>query len=266
MIWFTRVVILGVFIAIGAGISPASRAQTPITLVVADAFPPTQYLSRAGVPSGLVVDVALAVLEEAGFDPVTVRALPWNRAQMMTLQGETVIGGFSYSEERVDRGFVYSDVAFHMPIVVVTRTDYDMAFQDGYDLIGHRVGIPLGASYGPVFESLRPRLTLQQDDSSAEQRLRQVLHGRIDVGIFVGGRVFLEYTQEQFGIDPSDFRMFDTPLTQDALHLAVGTANPMADQIIARINSAIATLQADGTIAAIVARDPDRDRRNDPAG
>jgi len=240
-------VALALLLAVAA---PRPAAAETIRLVSANGFPPMMY-EEGGAARGYAVDIARAILEDAGF-AVAVEALPWPRAQDEVLRGDAVITGFSFSDDRVRRGFLYSIVAFKDPVVVVARADTPHSFARPEDLIGRTVGNARGTSYGPVYEELKPRLTIDEDGGD-EQRLRKIEQGRVEFGLFSGGPIILTYARDHFGIDPADFRVFEEPLVEDDIYLAVGNHMPNAERIIERINQSIRKLTADGTIQRLLA-------------
>ncbi|GGB46159.1 amino acid ABC transporter substrate-binding protein [Roseibium aquae] len=241
-----HVCMLAAMLVLIIGSAGAVRSAEIVRLVAGEGFYPQMFLER-GQPRGYAIDIARAVLEEAGYD-VHVEVLPWARAQIEMLKHGAVITGVSKTQDRIDAGFLFTDIVFSDPTVLIAKAGTTMGFETAGDLHGLVVGIQRGASYGPVFEAARPHMIIEEDDSK-EQRLRKIVAGRIDLGVFSGtGPAYLLFASQSLGLSREEFKIFEKPLEFDLLHMAVSRDSPRADGMIEKLNSAIVKLTLDGTI------------------
>jgi polar amino acid transport system substrate-binding protein len=230
----------------------AAEAAPPAQLalyVAADAAP-KMFLQDAK-PTGYMTELAHEALRRAGYD-VEVRSYPWARTVMYAQSGFGVITSLSHTPER-DKLFVFSDPIYEDRVLMITRHGAGLQLSGLADLTGLRVGVQQGASFGPAFEAALQHFVVERDDS-ADKRLRKVAAGRIDVALLSGGPPALRYYATRAGVDLSLLDVQKSPLLVDSNHIAVARSRPDADEIIRRVNAAIAAMRKDGSGTRILGR------------
>ncbi|HXP97125.1 MAG TPA: hypothetical protein VN809_10465, partial [Telmatospirillum sp.] len=68
-----------------------------------------------------------------------------------------------------------------------------------------------------------------------------------------GGPAAVRFVIHLIGEDPKRFIIHDAPITTDKNYIGVAKIRPDAEEIIRRLNPALASMWADGTISKIVA-------------
>lgn len=119
------------------------------------------------LPIGKSLERLLVYFEQESGLRFERRQLPWNRAQLMTRQGEGIIYGFSKSPQRLE---IYH---FSLPVVtgkvwVVSYGEPAPVFLSAQDLKGKVVSIGRGFSHGMEFEKAKNVLFTVQEDSASE--------------------------------------------------------------------------------------------------
>jgi polar amino acid transport system substrate-binding protein len=226
----------------------ADMEQTLVVLV-ADAVPPKMFLAD-GKPTGFVTEIACEAVRRAGYRP-DVKALPFARALAVAQAGGGIIPGLSFSEERAQL-FLFSGVMYEDPVLLVTASDRDFPYHGLQDLAGRHIGINRGSHYGAALDAARQTFSVEED-SGTEPRLRKLLLGHLDGAIVSGGAAAVRFTARAIGTDPSTFVIHRPPLALDKNFIGVAKGMPDAQLMIDRLNGALASMWADGTIARMVA-------------
>jgi polar amino acid transport system substrate-binding protein len=233
-----------------AGLAADASPPSQLALYVAADAAPKMFL-HDGKPTGYMTELAHEALRRAGYD-VEVRSYPWARTVMYVQSGFGVITSLSHTPER-DKLFVFSDPLYEDRVLMITRRGAGLQLSGLADLTGLRVGVQQGASFGPAFEAALANFVVERDDS-ADKRLRKVAAGRIDVAILSGGPPAVRYYATRAGVDPGLLDVQKSPLLVDSNHIAVARSRPDADEIIRRVNTAIAAMRKDGNSARILGR------------
>ncbi len=222
----------------------------PAVVCSADNLVPKSWID-GGVVRGYAVDTAVLVLRAAGYGPVIPRALPWPQAQQEALAGHCFITHFSKTDARA-RVYDFSDMVVLDRIVAVVLRGSEFKFDSLTDLRGKRVGLLRAVQYGGNWSSAVPMFISVPDDG-ADQRLRALVQGQIDVAIISSGATGLAFAAAKAGLFPEQFTILQNPVEWDPNYIA--TAKGLLDAMaMAKINEAIAGLRADGTLARILKR------------
>nr|WP_295770949.1 transporter substrate-binding domain-containing protein [Rhodoferax sp.] len=225
-------------------------AGPELKVLVASQVAPKMFLEEGGKPTGYVTQVTIAIVRRAGYTPV-VDAVPWARAYKLALDGDGVLTGLSKTIER-GKIFNFTEAVLEDRVQVITLKKADLKISQFSDLKGKRVGIQRGSSYGEQFEAALP--TLHEDrDSSGDSRLNKLVTERIDAAILSGGNTAVKYYAKLAGVDMSMLTVQTPPLVVDLNYIGIAKTRSDQAEVISRLNGAIASMRADGSIAKIVA-------------
>jgi polar amino acid transport system substrate-binding protein len=233
---------------------PGADGRAPDTvLLVADVWPPFNDTPGAA-PEGYVVDLAREVFRARGLR-VDYRREPWPRAKAAVREGtaDGVIGAsrtecpeLTYPTQEVDR---------NVPRFAVLRGSA-FRYEGPPSLAAVRLGAVLGYDYGAAVNAwiaAQPpgAVELRSGDTAAEQNLRMLLAGRVDV--VVDSEVSLLWQARRLG-------------AADRVVLASGTAGPADPDYVVFTADArgralagmwdegLAVLRASGALASTLGR------------
>jgi len=227
-----------------------SAVEPALNILVASQVPPKMFVTDDGKPSGYFTDLAVAIFLRAGYPPNVV-AVPWARAMFLAQSGDGVIVSLSMTPERAEI-YAYSDVVLEDRVLIVTMKKSHITAASLADLKGKRVGYNRGSSYGVKFDAELP-LVDGQPDASSKLRLQKLAADHIDAAIIPGGMASVRYNAKLAGIAMADLTVQTTPLALDKNYLGIAKSRADASQVLKRLNTAIASMKADGSIAKIVA-------------
>lgn len=222
----------------------AARAQSLVMYSSAHTAP--KQFADGGRPSGYAVNLGVAILRRAGFEPET-RALPWARAIKEVEAGRGVLAPvFSRTPER-EQLFLFSLPVLEDAVVLVQDAARPFPFATPRDLIGKRVGTTRAARFGAELNAVLPQLRINED-GEPPQRLAMLLAGRLDAAVIAGGEQAVRYNAQRAGIALSRLRIVGNPLLLDSNYFAIARAHPEAEAIMARINAAISRMKAERSL------------------
>lgn len=202
-------------------------------------------------PKGFAVEAAVEVLKRAGYE-VTVTLLPFARAMQKTTEGGVMTGVF-LSAERA-KVYDYSSAPLvSEEVVVAVAKGKEFSFDKAADLAGKKIGLQDTFFYGDEFSAAAPQLTLDKD-SSPSLRAKKLSAGRVDAALFNPGKAALFNSVKEAGLSADDFTVLPKPLVKLGNYLIVGNSVAGGAETLARINKAIASANADGTLAKIMAK------------
>ncbi len=232
-------VVVLAMLAVGASVAHAE------TLLVYgdDSYPPVIF-SEAGKPTGILVDILRQVSARTG-DTYEVRLFPWKRAYEHARAGHAAVVGVSKTAERLEQ-FDFSDAIYFDDIQIVVKKGREFTFSQLDDLKGKTIGGVLGASYGDrVDAAIKDGLFKIDQDTGQKGRLYKLLLGRVD-GAFIGngteGFDMVLLSEPGLQARRNELVILSTPLTRDALHLAV--AKSLGKKaLIERFNLALREVQ-----------------------
>src|SRR5450830_167228 len=206
-------------------------AETTLTMIIGSESPPKMFLNTEGKPDGYFAVIAAEAARRAGYK-INVVAVPWTRAVQMAERGEGVVCGLSYLPER-EKVFKYSLPVVVDKVLIVTMKKRNLIASSLADLKGLVVGVNRGSRYGEKFVNELPLVV-------------------IDEAVMPGGRPAVRLNAQLADIDMNDLSIQKTPVALDPNHFAIAHSYPDANRIIERLNNALNSMTADGSLNKIL--------------
>jgi polar amino acid transport system substrate-binding protein len=199
-------------------------------------------------PRGIMVDIVRAVGEDAGFE-TEVKMLPFNALIPSLTSGRIRLIAAAMVITPARREIVdFSDPVYSYGEGLVVRTSDTTEYKSLEDLKGKVVGAQVGTVYIDALQasSLFPEVKIY--DSVADI-LRDVSVGRIEAGF--GDHPIVSY---QLGLGTyTDVRLVESYEPRIVGSIGIGVRKG-DEELLARINEALARLKANGRIEGILAR------------
>ena len=144
-------------------------------------YPPLIHQTADRPPEGLAVDVVSAVLAQMGHT-MQLDLYPWARSLALAYQGQVDCIFTLYRSPERERYLDYSQEPVATQVIYLyARKDLTVGFDGNLaSLANLRVGTAHKVNYGPKFEEVRSRLTID-DAPTIEQNFLKLALGRIDV-------------------------------------------------------------------------------------
>lgn len=225
-------------------VAPSARAET-WTIACDDNFPPYNHYD-AGKLVGLDIDLIGALVVRAGAVP-RFEAQSWNRVRERLDRGD-LDAAFQFvgNAERFEKYYMIGPFRTGLT-VFAARRDAAVGYERLEDLQPYRIGMVRGFSYGPSFDA---GPGLRKDDTAGDNRqlVRMLAAGRIDLAI--GDERVLNHHLRQESLQ-NDIRLLPRPYDEVKRYIAVPRGKPA---IAARLTRALAELQENGELAAILRR------------
>jgi polar amino acid transport system substrate-binding protein len=235
---FRKILIAASLIILGLAGPAGAQVGEPVLLVANKNVPPKSWLDGE-TARGFAVDASREILTKAGFK-VTVEMLPFQRALELTKNGQSILTGTFYTEERTS--FLYfSDPMFIDNVLLVVKKGQEFPFSGAKDLAGKRIGHQDGTIYGPLFTAALGTFTADTDNDPAA-RLKKLMSGRLDAVIMNPGLGAVKMHAKTAGIDLAQLSVLPVPIDQPTIHMALAKT-PENEAKLVRINKAIAELR-----------------------
>jgi polar amino acid transport system substrate-binding protein len=234
-------------LAVFASVSSA-RAES-IVLYGNSEQPPKAWLD-GDKPKGFAIDASVEVLKRAGYE-VTVTLLPFARAMQKATEDGVMTGVF-FSAERA-KLYDYSAPLVYDEVVIAVAKGKEFTFDKAADLAGKKIGLQGSFFYGDDFTAATPQLTID-GDTSPSLRVKKLSAGRIDAALFNPGKTAFVNSVKEAELSADDFTVLPKPLAKLSNHLIVGKNVAGRAETLERINKAIASATADGTLTKIMAK------------
>lgn len=231
---------------LGAAFAPVARAaDAPLYVLVDGAIEMPQVLFRNGqAVDGLQVHLALALGKRLGRS-VKFRLVPRRRVGALLVSGREADLICNYMPAWLPGPLLWSRPYLDDGDLLITAA-HQPAPAQLQDVAGQLVGTVAGFHY-PETEAVLGAGFVRDDAPNLVTNLRKLASGRIDHAIV--GRVTFEYLLRR-GEVPLELH---PPLV--IARLQTGCAlSPRSSLSLARLNAALAAMQADGTITRIVER------------
>ena len=219
-------------------------------------WPPYIFSQGEGMPSGLDMELAQAILKEAGCTLRLLPELPTARRQVLFEQGgiDLLLAASLTPERRRQARF---SVAYrHESVGLFTRASLLPRYQNlsSLDLLLKRklsLLAPKVGWYGPAYAQLQPRLAVAGQLStfiSFQQGVRMLDAGRAD--LIMGDRAALRHEAREQGV-----AIVALPLVvlRAPVHLMLNKRSTTQAELD-RINAAITRLESQGVLAHIRSR------------
>ncbi len=227
-------------------LSVAPRQVLGQVTVQFDAANPPFMFQRGGAPAGLYPVLFAEAFRRAGVK-ATLRAVPWRRALAALDAGRAGVGGIYQNAERAAK-YDFSPPFFQERIAIYFPAGKD-ASGTLEDLLGKRVGVLRGWSYGDAFDAAAAAGKLSREEvESDEQNLRKLAGGRLDAVLAI-----VESGDEQVRAAKLETRVKRLPglLLTNPVHLAFAKSADKKD-VLAKFAAAIEAMKKDGSFDAIV--------------
>ncbi|HSX69902.1 MAG TPA: transporter substrate-binding domain-containing protein [Pseudomonas sp.] len=234
-------------LAIGLLIGGLAHAA-PIRLVTGDEYAP--YTGRALPEGGMLTELVLRVLKEAGHQP-SLTWLPWKRGYRAALKGNfDATYPYLPTDER-EADYLFSAPLYETSQRLFSRTGDALEPDAPERLSGKRMCLPLGWQPPPRFAALLAdgRIGLHEPpDLTACARLIDL--GRDD--FFVADSLLGERALRRSGIDASRVIASRGRVDSNTLHLLVPRNRAGGQQLIDEFNDALRRLRDSGDYRRIV--------------
>lgn len=238
VVLFSSLLLISIFVTACGSVGGAKEK----VIVAMDAtWPPFEYLDESTKQIvGFDVDLMNAIAEKAGFE-VEFQNVSWDPllAGMATCQYDAAISAMTITEERAKQ-FLFSNPYFEAGQIVTVRMD-ETAINGKDSLAGHVVGAQLGTT-GDILAKDMGLETKSYDDIGLA--FQDLMNGQIDA-VIADNPLALSYV----GKNPEKLKTVGDVFTDENYGIAV--CNTKAD-LVAKINTALAELQADGTVDKLV--------------
>lgn len=237
-------------LTLGVGAALAASGEHPREyLLVTDFWPPFRIEGENGAMQGIDIEL-IAKLETRLKIKIRVQRVPWVRALGMMRDGTAdLMSGLARTQER-ETFILYQAPAY----AEIRPAFYQLAtnaqpIKRYEDLAGTRIGFTRGSVYFEPFDSDNALNKLSATDET--QLLRMLLGRRFDV--IVGSDLQVDYELRQRGFASEVVKAAYRPAKTTPLYFGISRKSPLAAEA-SELGRALAELQADGTIAAILAR------------
>jgi polar amino acid transport system substrate-binding protein len=230
--------------------SPAANSGEVI-LTTGD-WPP--YVFEQGSDPGPIAAIITAAFKEAGITPKFV-FYPWKRAEDEVRQGNA-FAAFPYAvtTER-QKEFDFSDPMYTVQSKFFYHKKYHpdgIPFEKLEDLRSYRIGGLLGSWYETTFKEAGLQV---EYTASMDQSVDKLALGRIDLAVEEENTVWdiirKKYPNEvdQFATLP---KSLEHPGLRDDLSLLVSRSYPNSAELLAKFNTGLAAIRANGTYKQIL--------------
>jgi polar amino acid transport system substrate-binding protein len=247
---FKKIVFICLVFVFGAGkpaFSDALKVRVPI-----EPYPPFFVKTEAGQWQGLSIELADALLGEAGLDPVYT-PLPFKRALLYLESGSLdMMLNLTVTPERAEYiNFIGPQLDETVVLVVLKNSDFTIASLEDIKKLPRPISVELGKVYGKAFEEKRAtddvfarKVTVVRQTSSNEKMLQT---GRTSGFLGYGYHIF-----NRFKINPvySTFKVHPFVVRQDWVHYGF-SKKAVSSETLQRIQSAFDRLQQKGALEKI---------------
>ena len=237
-------------LTLGVGAALAASGEHPREyLLVTDFWPPFRIEGENGAMQGIDIEL-IAKLETRLKIKIRVQRVPWVRALGMMRDGTAdLMSGLARTQER-ETFILYQAPAY----AEIRPAFYQLAtnaqpIKRYEDLASTRIGFTRGSVYFEPFDSDNALNKLSATDET--QLLRMLLGRRFDV--IVGSDLQVDYELRLRGFASEVVKAAYRPAKTTPLYFGISRKSPLAAEA-SELGRALAELQADGTIAAILAR------------
>ena len=232
--------------------SYSHAANNRIVSLVGDPWPP--YVNgKMGEysTSGIAVEIAMEIFSQIENVDVKFPLIPWNRALREVEEGESEGIAMLLKTAEREKYIHYSEpLLMGTSLIWSARTEQAKSFewQTVEDLHGYKIGIIKGYSYGESLDSMFESGKLASVSvPTVKQLFAMLANERIDIAIAtdaVGYSLAREYPE--IAIEPAE-----KPVLSETFYMGFSKKSWITT-LIPEINSAIRSLQANGTINRII--------------
>lgn len=239
-----------ILILLVCGINIANAEQT-VRIAIGEWQP---YLSEHAPHYGFATHIVTESFSLQGID-VEYGFFPWKRSYMLSKQGQPWIGTgvWLHSEDRAEF-FYYSDPVVPTNVAFFHLKDVGFDWSAIEDLSDLKIGVTLGYSYGPDFDTAVKKGNITTEESRTDElNLQKILKGRIDV---FPGEVMVIHSliREKFSPEiAAQFTHHSKSLHENSQHLLLSKSNPESQQLVEIFNDGLKQLKKSGRYDKIIA-------------
>ncbi len=207
-------------------------------------FPPYEYVSNGKIV-GIDMDIMQAVCDELKMD-LTIENMKFDSIIASVNAGKADIGaaGMTVTEDR-KKNIDFSDsYTTSKQVIIVYDEAKDDEIKDADDLKGKRIGVQLGTTgdiYATDYETNGTAAVERY--SKAADAVQALKQGKIDCVILD------EQPAKKFVSVNDDIKILEKEFTEEQYAFCVKKGNT---ELVEKINAALSTLKADGTIQKII--------------
>lgn len=217
-------------------------AEEQKTLIMATnaEFPPYEYHEGDEIV-GIDAEMAAAVAEELGMD-FEIEDMEFNSIISAVDSGKADIGvaGMTVTEDRL-QNVNFSDTYAKATQVVIVKEGSDIAGPD--DLTGKKIGVQLGTT-GDIYACDIEDAEVEQYNKGFEA-VQALTQEKIDA-VVIDGEPAKEFVKDAEGL-----KILDEAFTEEEYAIAIAKDN---EELLEKINGALATLKESGKLDEIVAK------------
>lgn len=219
--------------------SDTGKTETLVMATNAE-FPPYEFYEGKDVV-GIDADIAAAIAEEMGME-LKIEDMAFDSIITAVSSGKADIGaaGMTVTEDRLEN-VDFTDTYATATQVIIVKEDSAIAGPD--DLTGKKIGVQLGTT-GDIYADDIEEAEVERYNKGFEavQALQQ---DKIDA-VVIDGEPAKEFVKEAEGL-----KILDEAFTEEEYAIAVKKGN---DELVGKINDALASLKESGKLDEIVAK------------
>lgn len=223
-----------------------TRALSETTVTFDRSNPPFMYESQHRA-TGLYPAIIAEAFRRMN-EPLTVRALPWQRALAGADAGHWGVGGLYMNEERLWK-YDYSEPIHEERLMVYVLRGKEFPFAGIDDLTGKKVGVMRGWTYGDAFDqAVAEGRIINEPVNSDKANIGRLLLGRVDA--IIAAPETLRLLQRDY--DPEG-RVVELPVPMQAIktYLSFPKSTGMTE-MLDRFNTQIRLMRMDGTMDRLI--------------
>lgn len=257
------VVLAAMVLAAGVMAACAARAQTtcteasadlPVIRVGGDVYPPYNYISEDGTPTGIDVELATEAFHRMGYEP-QFETIDWETKTQLLENGDIDCVWCSFTIDGREDNYCWAGPYMVSRQVVAVNPGSDI--RSIADLAGRTLAVQTTTKPEELFLSGDPALPPLRDLFSFEDReLIYTALGKGYVDAIAAHEVsILQYMQDY----TTEFHILDEPL--QVVGLGVAFAKNDVRGLEKQLTATLEEMQQDGTSAAIIGRylpDPEK--------
>lgn len=153
------------------------------TLLISGAFDWHPYLEideGNDSVSGLAHDILTGIGSDLGLEIRYAKPMPWKRVFIELEKGRIDVIAAAYWTQERSKKFIYSEAYLKDEILVWVAKGKEFSFTKIGDLQGYTGLIPLGASFGPEFDTFKKYLDIVENPVNKNSYIKMLLHGNAD--------------------------------------------------------------------------------------
>lgn len=223
-------------------------AAEKVITAACDPWPP--FVDPSEPKGGLSLEIIRAAYATRGYT-VTMTYLPWARAEDGVKNGKIDILPPTWMTTRRKKDFLFSDPYAVNRITFVKRADDPFEFKGLSSLAGKKIGIVRGYGYTDGF--LNAKTFVREEANDFIVNVKKLTHASKRIDLTLEDEIVARVKMANY--DPEYLRktrFTRDALSENALYVASGLANPRHKEMIQAFNKGLATIRTDGTYKNIL--------------